>query len=458
MSRKPHKLDPSPASSEPCCQPNMNVGNERQTARRNFLVAGSLGSAAIASGLVVPRGVHAESNAAPSKVRIGLIGCGGRGTGAINDSFSINDNVQMVAMADLYTDNCANARAQMERRHGDKVAVPDDKMHAGLDAYRKVLEDPDVDLVFLTTPPGFRPHYLTEAVAAGKHIFAEKPVCVDPAGYHVCLAADEAARRNGTAIVTGTQYRRQVNYVEAINRIHDGLIGDVVSAVTRYCTNGIWYRGRRPEMSDAEYQLNNWMHFIWLSGDQITEQAVHNIDLINWLMDAPPESAYGSGGRFTRPADSEMWDNMAIDYDYGGGRYVSFMCRQIPGTQSENGTTIYGTNGTAVIRAGSGGSEAFDKDGKSIWSKEGSISDAYKQEHKDLVDSIVSGQPIVELRQTADSSLLAVMGRLAAYSGQRVTWKQVSEEMKLDLFPKNLTWDSKLPQPQYAIPGETRIV
>ena len=211
-------------------------------------------------------------------------------------------------------------------------------------------------------------------------------------------------------------------------------------------------------MSDAEYQLNNWMHFIWLSGDQITEQAVHNIDTMNWVMNANPVSAYASGGRFTRPADSEMWDSISVDYEYPGNRSVSFMCRQIPGSAGENSTTIYGTTGICHIGAASSGSRITDRSGTTTWEMKGSIADAYKQEHKDLIDSIRSGTPIVELKQTADSSLTAVLGRLAAYTGQRVSWDFLTTKSTLDLFPKDLSWSGPLPAPEPAIPGKTKLV
>jgi predicted dehydrogenase len=211
-------------------------------------------------------------------------------------------------------------------------------------------------------------------------------------------------------------------------------------------------------MSDAEYQMNNWMHFIWLSGDQIAEQAVHNIDAVNWVMGANPVSAYGSGGRFTRPEDSEMWDNVVVDYEYPGGKIISFMCRQIPGTTGDNGTVIEGTKGTCFIEAINGGSRIVDRTGKEVWKMGGSISQAYQQEHKDLVDSIRANKPIVELKQTADSSLVAVLGRVAAYTGQKVSFDFLAKESKLDLFPKELAWDSSLPKPEFAIPGRTKLV
>jgi predicted dehydrogenase len=427
--------------------------------RRDLLCKGTALSAAVMAG-ATSRFVHASENSSgdPNRViNIGLIGSGGRGTGAINDSLSINENVRLVAVADLKRGNCERTVQGMSKRHDGKVDVKDENIHVGLDAYQKVLENPEVDLVLLTTSPGFRPSQLSDAVDAGKHVFAEKPSCVDPAGYRTCVAAHDRAVENGTAIVTGTQYRRQTNYIGAIEQLRDGAIGDIVSATTRYCSNGIWYKNRKEGVSNLDYQLDNWMHFIWLSGDQICEQAVHNIDTMNWVMDSAPQTAYGSGGRFTRPDDSEMWDNMQIDYVYPGDRVLSFMCRQIPGTQGDNSNTIYGTEGTMMIDAGSGGSRIFDRAGKEIWSMKGSIADAYRQEHKDLVDSIRAGKPIVELKTTAASSLTAVMGRLAAYTGQRVDWDFVTTKSKLDLFPKDLAENTVVESNGYAIPSITKL-
>lgn len=431
----------------------MPIDSHTQTSvsRRSFTAA----TAAVVSATMVHSQLPAAE--APRELRLGIIGCGGRGSGAVNDSLTINEGVKVVAAADLYATKCVALRKNLAH-HGEKVAIDDAKLHAGLDGYKRVLDDPAVDLVLITTSPGFRPRYLREAVAAGKHVFAEKPGCVDPAGYRICLAAHDAAAAQGTAIVAGTQYRRQVNYLGAIEQIRQGAIGDVIGATTRYCSSGIWYRPRTTDMSDAEYRLNNWMHFIWLSGDQIAEQAVHNLDVMNWVMGENPVSAFGSGGRFTRPTDSEMWDSMCIDYEYPGNRIVSFICRQLPGAASDIGNVIYGTKGQCHIGASDAGSRIIDRAGSTTWEMKGSIADAYKQEHKDLVDSIRAGKPIVELRQLADSSLVAVMGRMAAYTGQKVTWKFAAEESKLDLFPKDLTWDATLPEPEFAVPGRTKLV
>ena len=434
--------------------PSMAPRQGKHASRRRFLEAGAT-SAAVA-GTMVHSSVAVAAE--PRPVRLGIVGCGGRGAGAVNDSLSINDGVTLVAAADIDRSHCEKIAQSLATAHPGKVSLEAATMHGGLDGYKRVLDDPRVDVVLLTTPPGFRPRYLMEAVEAGKHVFAEKPTCVDPAGYRICLAAHDLAVAKGLAIVTGTQYRRQANYVGAVEQIRQGAIGDIVSATTRYCTEGTWYRLRKPGMSDTQHQIDNWMHFIWLSGDQIVEQAIHNVDVINWVMGGNPVSAYGCGGRFTRPEGSEMWDAMSIDYEYPGSRMASFMCRQIPGSQGDNGSVIYGTEGTCHIAAINGGSRITDRTGRPVWSMKGSISDAYKQEHKDLIDSIRAGKPIVELRQTADSSLAAVLGRLAAYTGRKVTFDFLARESKLDLFPADLKWDGALPPPRHAVPGRTKLI
>lgn len=417
---------------------------------------GFLGAGAAAAGVMVHSSLATAADT--SELRLGIVGCGGRGTGAIDDSLSINQNVKVVAAADLYPAKCATLRQTLGTKHEGKVSLEDTKIHGGLDGYRRVLDDPDVDVVFLTTSPGFRPRMLLEAVDAGKHVFAEKPVCVDPAGYRICLEAHDKAVAKGLGIVTGTQYRRQKNYIAAVEHIRQGKIGEIVGGTSRFCAGGIWYRPRKEGMSDAEYQLNNWYHFVWLSGDQIAEQAVHNIDTINWVMGENPVSAYGSGGRFTRPEDSELWDSMSVDYEYPGGKTISFMCRQLPNAASDISSVISGTEGTCFIASLDAGARIIDRKGNEVWRMGGGIAQAFKQEHKDLIESIREGKPIVELKQTADSSLVAVLGRVAAYTGQKVTFDFLAKESKLDLFPKDLAWDSSLPKPGFAIPGRTKLV
>ena len=432
--------------------------SESAATRRTFLQSGTVATVAAATGLATRPVRGAEPSTRQATVRIGLVGAGGRGSGAINNSLSINDNVKLVAIADVNGQKPVSLLRRAEPVYGARVAVNAEKIHAGIDGYRKVLDDPDVDLVLFATPPGFRPRHILEAVEAGKHVFAEKPTCVDPTGYHICREAHALAEANGTSIVTGTQYRRQTSYVEAVNRLHNGAIGEIIGSQMRYCASSIWYRPRKDGMSDTEYQIYNWMHFIWLSGDQIAEQAVHNIDTMNWIMGGPPEVAYGGGGRFTRPDDSQMWDNMAIDYIYPGNRMCSFMCRQVPNTDTDNSNVIYGTDGIMSIYGGDRGSVLTDRDGEELWSTKGDIAAAYQQEHKDLVDSIVSGNPIVELNDTADSSLTAVIGRMAAYTGKTVTWDFAINESKLDLFPEELKFDGEMDNPPFAVPGKVGLV
>lgn len=432
----------------------MNESHLKKQNRRGFM--STTAAASLAASTMVHSATAAKSESHP--LRLAVIGCGGRGRGAIDDSLTINSGVTLVAAADLRLENCQQMFKSVSKAHPDKVDVQSTKLYSGLDGYKQILDDPDIDVVFLTTSPGFRPLMIEAAVQAGKHVFAEKPVCIDAVGYHSCKASHVLAEQNKTAIVTGTQYRRQVNYIAAIEQIRSGAIGEIVNVTARYCTGGIWYRPRKEGMSDTEYQLTNWMHFIWLSGDQICEQAVHNIDTFNWVMGENPLSAYASGGRFTRPADSEMWDSMSVAYEYPEGRTVSFMCRQIPGSQGRNDNVIYGTEGTCQIGAANSGSRIIDRQGKQIWEKEGKIKDAYREEHRALIESIRNETPIVELTQTANSSMVGVLGRVAAYSGKKVTWDFMTKQSTLDLFPKSLTWDGPLPSKGHAVPGKTKLV
>ena len=375
----------------------------------------------------------------------------GRGTGACNDTLRANDDVKIVAMGDVFRDKAISARKHLVDAHGDRVDVPDEAIFDGLDAYQRVIDHPDVDIVILTTSPAFRPQHLAATVAAGKHAFVEKPVCVDAAGYRSCLESGRRATAQGTAIVSGTMYRRQPSYMEAMKRIHEGAIGDPVAGRGYYCSTGIWYRPRKDGESDASYQLNNWYHFVWLCGDQIVEQAVHNIDALNWAMGGPPVRAYGSGGQMTRPDDSEIWDNINIDFEYANGALISFKCRQIPGSTPKVINTFYGTDGTAFVNPG--GSRIEARDGSVTFELRHEANNPYEQEHADLLASIRDGAPIVEIETVAQSSLTAVMGRMAAYSGQEVTWEQ-AEGSGLDLMVPELTMDMSLPTPQVAVPRQ----
>lgn len=420
--------------------------------RRNFVRA----SATAAGVLAVHPSALATSTRNVQPIRVGLIGCGGRGSGAARQSLGCAEGVTLVAMGDVFADQVAASRDNLRQSDvGDKVQVADDACFSGLDAYKQVIHHPDVDLVIHATAPNFRPQHLAEAVAARKHSFVEKPVCVDPVGYRSILATEKKAREAGVAIVTGTQFRRANNYVEAIEAIHGGAIGDILFAQARYCASGIWYRPRVEGMTDAEYQLHNWYHFLWLCGDQIVEQAIHNVDAMNWAMGSPPERCLGSGGHRARPEDSEVYDCMSVDFEYPNGATCSFMCRQ-QGGKTETSNRIVGTKGTAWIMP-FGTSTITGHDGSKIFevSYEG---DAYVQEHIDLIASIRAGQPIIEAREVADSSLTGVMGRMAAYTGEEVTWDFVTRESVLDLMPAELTLQTSFEPRPVPAPGREKLI
>ena len=420
--------------------------------RREFVKtsAGLTAAAAIA-----PAGLHAYVGGSDN-LRVGVVGAGGRGKGACRDHLVSSAGVELTAIGDLTMDLSRNARNALKGTEvGDQVTVADDALFGGLDAYREVIHHPKVDVVILTTSPGFRPIHLAEAVRAGKHVFMEKPVCVDPAGYRSCLESARIADDKGLVVVAGTMFRRQKSYIDAITQIERGAIGDRLSGTARYCSQGIWWRNRKEGMSDLAAQLYNWYHHVWLSGDQVVEQAVHNIDAIVWAMGSPPSSAYGNGGQFTRPQGSEIYDSLSIDYKWDDGRVVSFKCRQIPGSKPDISNMIVGTEGVAHVNPG--GSRVVRHDGEVVSETPHSGPYPYVGEHADMIRAIRDREHINETVQVATSSLTAVMGRMAGYTGQEVTWDFVTKDSTLKLMPDELTEDSPAPEPHVRIPGRTKL-
>ena len=422
--------------------------------RRDFVKATAATAAAATLAGAIPLRAYAAGS---DEIRVGVVGVGGRGKGACVNCLRHSEGVRLVAIGDLTMDIARGAREILkEQEVGAQVNVPDENLFAGLDAYKQVINHPDVDLVILTTSPGFRPMHLAEAVRAGKHVFMEKPVCVCPAGYRSVVESGEIAKQKGLAIVAGTMFRRQDNYIGAIDLIHDGAIGKPVGGTARYCSQGIWFRERQPGMSDLEYQLYNWYHFVWLSGDQVVEQAVHNIDAIVWAMGGPPVSAFGGGGQFTRPAGSEIYDNLNVDFSWGEGIDISFKCRQIPGAKSDIHNTIVGTKAIAFVNPG--GSKIVSHSGEVIYNLPHPGGYPYDLEHTHLIESIQSGNLLNEAKQVADSSLTAVMARMAAYTGQEVTWDFVTKESKLSLVPDVVNNDTPAPTPRVRIPGREKLI
>jgi myo-inositol 2-dehydrogenase/D-chiro-inositol 1-dehydrogenase len=413
--------------------------------RRSFL---GTAAAAGAAGIVVPSLI---TSCAPKRsnvvlpvmldkapdgplLKAGLIGCGGRGTGAAINFINAGPNLTISALGDVFTDRIASCR---ERLAQDGVEIADENCFTGFDAYQKVIES-GVDIILLATPPVFRPLHLEAAVSAGKHVFMEKPVAVDPVGARQILASGEKAKGMELSIVTGTQRHHQHDYVATWGKVQEGMIGDIVSANCYWNQGQLWYREPNPSWTEMEYMIRDWVNWSWLSGDHIIEQHVHNIDVINWFTGKRPVSAVSFGSRQRRPT-GDQYDFFSTDFVYEGGIHVHSMCRQINGCEINVSEWIQGTKGTSNCQ-----NTVWDKEGKQVWKYDGYKLDAegkmtedlaispYDQEHIDFVTSIRNGTPLNEAEFIAYSTMAGIMGRVSAYTGKLVTWDEMmNSEMKL---------------------------
>jgi predicted dehydrogenase len=429
----------------------MTAPKDAASSRREFFkTSGALAAGGVAAtGLRVLPNAHAAGSDA---IKVGLIGCGGRGTGAAEQSLSSSSGLTLHALGDAFPDHLQTCLRNLRNKPSldGKIAVTDDRCFTGFDAYKKVI-DSGVDLVLLATPPGFRPTHLAAAIDAGKHVFTEKPVGVDGPGIRAVIAAAEEAKKKGLAVVAGTQRRHQAGYVESMKRIREGAIGDIVSARCYWNQGSLWMKPRESSWSDMEWQLRNWLYFTWLSGDHICEQHVHNLDVMNWAIGATPIRCVGLGGRQVRtsPAYGHIFDHFAVDYEYPNGVHVASYCRQIPGCENNVSEQVVGTNGTWT-------SNGYKFDGRSKSRIRVRERNPYEQEHIDLVESIRAGKPLNELRTVAESTLTAIMGRMSAYTGKAVTWDEALNS-KQSLSPQRLEFGS-LPVPPVAVPGQTELV
>jgi myo-inositol 2-dehydrogenase / D-chiro-inositol 1-dehydrogenase len=429
--------------------------------RRDFLKTTTVAaSAALATGLMAS-GVHAAGN---DVIKVGVIGCGGRGSGAADNVLHSAPNVSIIALADAFEDRLGGLRGRLNdlanddkiKEMGNKVDLPKERCFVGLDAYQKLL-DTDINYVILATPPGFRPIHLKAAVAASKNIFTEKPVGVDGPGIRSVLETAEAAKQKNLAIVGGTQRRHQLGYVESMKRIHAGEMGDITSGRAYWNQGVLWFKPHQKDQTEVQYQLRNWYNFPWLCGDHIVEQHIHNLDVMNWGLDAHPVSAVGMGGRQRSVPNPEdygvIFDHFAVDYEYPNGVHVLSMCRQIDGCVNNVSEALVGTKG----QWHSGG---YNLNGKGLLTKEQDKAavDPYVQEHTDLIESIRSGKPLNELKRVAESTMTAIMGRMATYTGsvggKALTWDQALAS-KERLMPETLDWNTQLPQWTVAVPGKT---
>ena len=416
--------------------------------RREFL----RGSAAVAAGvglastLSIARSAHAQGS---GQRKVALIGCGGRGTGAACDHLTaaqeLGDDVKIIAVADAFEDKAKSAAAAITKRFPKAADITPERMFAGFDAYQKAIAC-GVDTVIMATSPGFRPIHFKAAVEAGKNIFMEKPCCTDAPGYRMLLEGAKLADEKNLKVGVGFQRRHTPSYVETVKRIHDGMIGDIV-LLRGYWNGGvIWFRDRKPEMTEMEYQMRNWYHFVWLSGDNICEQHIHNIDVCNWVKGDHPVEATGMGscvqrykGRDPKKGMGQIFDNHFVEFTYKDGSKFYSQCRHIPNTFSSVSEAVHGTKGTAVP----GGSIKLTggEDWKFQTPKGQKGVGSMTQEHMDLITAIRKDQKYNESHHGATSSFTAVLGRMATYSGQQVKWDDAAEKGPSE-WPERFAFDA----------------
>jgi predicted dehydrogenase len=429
------------------------MSNKSSSTRRDFLKTSAVvaGSAAMASSLM--SNVHADG---PDVIRIGLIGCGGRGSGAVVQCLRGGPNVRLTAMGDAFRDRLQGCLNGLPGNLRQNVDVPAARQFVGLNAYEGVIQN--CELVVLATPPGFRPTHIHAAIAARKHVFTEKPVGVDGPGIRMVLADFEEANRRRLSVVAGTQRRYQNSYLESMRRIHGGEIGTITSARCYWNQGGLWHANRRQGMSDVEWQIRNWLYFTWLSGDHICEQHVHNLDVVNWALgNSHPVRAVGMGGRQVRtgPEFGHIYDHFAIDYEYPHGVHVMSMCRQMPGCTDNVSEAVVGTRGmwtsnhTIMGYPERAGDALVRRWG---YGRQDNDPDPYQQEHVALIRSIRDSRPINDLKNVAESTLTAIMGRMAAYTGRAISWEDALNSRE-NLMPAQLTMNMELPVARVAMPG-----
>ncbi|MEZ6243240.1 MAG: Gfo/Idh/MocA family oxidoreductase [Phycisphaerales bacterium] len=409
--------------------------SERSLTRREFVATGA---AIGAAGLLAPRVLAGRvGRVKASELRVGVIGCGGRGTGAVVQALSADPGAVLWAMGDLFPEkiesclgHVRSAMEELDKEDSDggwnkKIQVPDDRRFVGLDSYAGVLRS-EVDVVLLTTPPAFRPRHLMSSIGAGRHVFCEKPVAVDAPGLRDVFEASRRAEAAGLSLMSGFCWRYQDQVKECFEHLAAGGVGELHTIQTTYNTTG-WVapHPRQDGWSDTEFQLRNWQYFTPISGDHIVEQAVHAIDWIGWAMgDQPPERCWAVGGRSTRPDTPEtgnVWDNFSITYEYPGGVRAYHMCRHWPNTPSDNSAYFIGSEGRCVMQPWNGRHEVM---GERPWKGTAVGNDMYQREHDVLFKSIREGKPLNDGERMSKTTLLALMGRMAAYTGQVVTWDQ----------------------------------
>jgi len=424
----------------------------QRLSRRDFMkVSGAIGAAALLSstGRIFAAG--------SDKIRLGLIGCGGRGMYDTTNCLNSAENVELVAMGDLFKDKVDGALQGLKNNLGDKVKVTEDTCFAGWDAYKKVIARDDVDMVILTEAPHFRSEHLKAAIEGGKHVFMEKPVAVDPVGVRSVIESSKLADEKKLTIVAGTQMRRIAHLVAIMERIHNGDLGEILGGQCVRIGGGMldWgARERKSNWSDMEWQIRRWLFFTWLSGDFICEMHVHNLDVVNWSLGAHPVQCIGMGGRQVRtaPEYGDSYDHFAVEYEYPNGLRIEYMGAQIDGATDRNDQRLVGTKGSAYMDFANAiikGEKPFQYDGPSP--------EPCIRQHADQIAAIREGKSLNEGKRIAESTLTTIMGRMSAYTGRALKWDWIMNASKLDLRPPKYEFGD-LPMPPVAIPGKTPLV
>ena len=413
------------------------MNDTKKPSRRDFLASAgaTVAGAAVAGTLSLARSAHAAGD---DTIKIALIGCGGRGTGAAINCLSVPDNIELVAVADAFEDCARGALERLNSKFADKVNVPEERIFSGFDAYHKAIHC-GADLVLLVTPPGFRPAQYRAAIEAGKHVFMEKPCCVDAPGYRSLLETNKLADEKNLKVVVGLNIRHEPKNIETVRRIHEGALGEL--KLLRSCCNnaGVWVRPRKPDQTEMQYQMRNWYYFVWLSGDHIVEQHVHALDLVNWAKgDQHPIEANGMGGRQVRKGKEvgQIYDHHFVEFTYADGTRMFSQCRHIPGCWNDFHGYAHGTKGESSCMG--------EITGENAWKYEGPAVEGHQQEHVDLIKAIREDTPTNEGWYGADSSFTAILGRMATYSGKIVRWDDAVQKGP-DEMPQKLAWDADPP-------------
>jgi myo-inositol 2-dehydrogenase/D-chiro-inositol 1-dehydrogenase len=445
----------SPANTSPIVTPS----------RREFIKASSIVTAggALAGTLGIARSAHAAGD---ETIKLALIGCGGRGTGACGQALSTSGPVKLVAMADAFRDRLDGAYRTLKGSHNDRVDVQEDHKFVGFDAYEKAINS-GVDMVILATPPGFRPIHFEAAVQAGKNIFMEKPVATDAPGVRRVLAAAEEAKKKDLKVGVGLQRRHSADYIETIKRLQDGEIGDITAMRVYWNGTRPWKNPRaklaaqKPDLSEMEYQMRNWYYFVWICGDHIVEQHIHNLDVAYWVKGVLPVKGNGLGGaQITRtPDDGEIFDHHAVELEYADGSRVFSQCRHIPNTWQSVSEAVHGTKGTCQVNEAS-----IDVKGGKTWRYAQRHKDPYQVEHDDLFAAIRRNEPYNEAKRGAESTMMAIFGRMLTYSGQDLKWDDALNHGS-SVMPKEFSFQATPPSVpdsngMYAMaqPGKTRVL